>query len=654
MASRARFTRRGFVAGTALTAGATLLAACGAPATPTSAPAKPAAAEPTKPAAAAPAAEPTKPAAAPQSGSPAPAAEPTKPAAAATTAPAAPAATTAPAAAAPAPGGTSGEKSDWGADYPADAAPKAQQFTLEASNLTGNGFKSLDFNESVYARGPLNDRFTEPLIRLDKNWQVIPGLANKWEVSKDGLSWTFYLDKEIKWSSGEEVTADDFVATFRYTADPKHAWDFTWYWSGIIKNYTEATKGTKPVGDIGVKAGADKYQVVFQTELPTPFLPQMMIFSWPLNAKALEKAGSGSYNLNPATCVSCGPYVLEEWSPDRRIVVKSNPKYTGKLKPLVNRQVANVVTGGSDFARFQAGEVDRIDRFTPADLKVILADTMLKGQLKTNPGDFRTWYMFFDVTAKPFDNQKVRLAFAKAIDREGIVKGILAPLAVPAYSYLSPGFPDANGPELKPIQDFNPEAAKKLLAEAGFPNGQSFPKQTLIVRGGGPPTDAAVTQAIVASIKQTLGVDVDLQTKDQPAYMADLNAKPTKLTWGWLSYGMDYYDATNMLSVWKSGGRHNWNNAAFDKLVVDGGQITDDAAKRSQMMKQAEKMLVEEAPGVYVYHQLVGQLYKPYRKGEYLDANKFGYTGAQWPGESPATLAFNSLYIGKEVAGMRK
>jgi ABC-type transport system substrate-binding protein len=636
------------VAGTALTAGAALLAACGAPAapTPTNAPAKPAeapkpaAAEPTKPAAA----EPTKPAAA---------APTTAPAAAATTAPAAAAPTTAPAAPAAA-GGTSGEKSDWGVDYPADAAPKAQQFTVEAANLPGNGFKALDFNESVYARGPLADHFTEPLIRLDKNWQVIPGLANKWEVSKDGLSWTFTLDKGINWSSGEEVTADDFIATFRYTADPKHAWDFTWYWSGVIKNYTEATKGQKPTSEIGVKPGADKYQVVFQTEQPTPFLPQMMIFSWPLNAKALEKAGSGAYNINPATCVSCGPYVLEEWTPDRRISIKANPKYSGKLKPLVNRRVSNVVTGGSDFARYQAGEVDRIERFTPADLKIILADNALKPQLKTNPGDFRTWYMFFDVTAKPFDNPKVRLAFAKAIDREAIVKGILAPLAVPAYSFLSPGFPDANGPELKPIQDFNPEMAKKLLAEAGFPNGQGFPKQTLMVRGGGPPPDAAVTQAMIASIKQTLGVDVDTQTKDQPAYMADLNAKPTKLTWGWLSYGMDYFDATNMLSVWKSGGRHNWNSAAFDKLVVEGGQITDDLTKRSQMMKQAEKMLVEEAPGVYVYHQLVGQLYKPYRKGEYLDANKYGYTGAQWPGENPGTLALNSLYLGKDVAGTRK
>ena len=422
----------------------------------------------------------------------------------------------------------------------------------------------------------------------------------------------------------------------------------------IIKNYGAAVKGQRPTSDIGVKAGAEKYQVVFETEEPTPFLPLMLVYSWVLHARSLERHGSGIYNTNPSTCVSCGPYLLEEWSPDRRIVLKANPKYSGKLKPLINRMVANVATGGSDFARYQAGEIDFTDRFTPADLRVILNDPGLKAQFKTNPGDFRTFYLFFDVTKRPFDDRRVRLAFAKAIDREAIIKGILAPLALPAYSFLMPGFPDANSQELKPIQDFNPEQAKRLLAEAGYPNGQGFPKQTLLVRGGGPATDPAVTQAVAASIKQTLGVEIDLQTKDQSAFMADLNAKPTKVTFGWISYGMDYFDATNMLSVWKGGGRHNWNNATFDRLVQEGGKITDNLERRSQMMKEAEKLLVEEAPGVFVYHQLVGQLHKPYRKGEHLAPNKYGYDGAQWPGEGTATLALNTLYMGKEVLTMRK
>jgi ABC-type transport system substrate-binding protein len=557
-----------------------------------------------------------------------------------------PAATTAPAA--------PSETSAFGVRYPSDAAPRSYQFTQGAASSAGTGWKAMDFNEAVYARAPLSDLFTEPLVRLTKDFEIIPGQATRWEVSPNGRTWTFFLEKGLVWSDGNEVTAEDYVATFRYCADPKHAWDFTWYWSGIIKNFTEVTKGQRPASDLGVRVGVDKYQLVIETEEPTPFLPQMMLYSWPLSKVGLEKYGSGVYNTNPGTCISCGPYILDEWAPDRRIVVKPNPKYTGQLKPMVNWHVANVVSGGSDMARYQAGEVDTISISSPADVRLVQNDPALRAQLKVSPGDFRTFYLFFDVNTPPWDNQKVRLAFAKAIDRESIVKNILAPLALPAYSFLMPGFPDANSEGLKPIQEYNPEQAKRLLAEAGYPNGQGFPRVTLLVRGGGPATDPAVTQAVVASITQTLNVQIDLQTRDMPSFMADLNAKPTKIPFGWISYGMDYFDATNMLGVWLSGGRHSWKSERFDQLVKEGGRITDDPRKRSEMMKEAERILVEEAPGIFVYHQLVGQLHKPYRKGEHMSKNRFGYDGVQWPGEGTATPYFNTLYIGREVTTMRK
>src|SRR6185369_1722319 len=158
------------------------------------------------------------------------------------------------------------------------------------------------------------------------------------------------------------------------------------------------------------------------------------------------------------------------------------------------------------------------------------------------------------------------------IDREGIAAGVLAPLGVPAWSWLEPGFPDANEDELKPIQAYNPDEAKKLLADAGFANGDGFPAQTLIVRGGAPESIAALTQAVAASINQVLGVKIDLQTLDLPIFSEKLSKR--EITFGYVSYGMDFLDATNMLGLWKSNGRHNWNNKDFDKLVVEGGSIT--------------------------------------------------------------------------------
>jgi len=546
--------------------------------------------------------------------------------------------------------------SDFGVPLPADAAPKEYQFVQTTQSSSGAGWKSMDPLESIYASFPGYANLSEGLVRVDKDWQVVPGQATDWAVSDDGMSWTFNLQPGLKWTNGDEVTADDYVASFQYAADPAHAWDFTWYYAGIIRNFFEAAQpnSTVPTSEIGVKVGADKYQVVFETERPTPFLPAMLIWSQPLHAKSLAQYGSGVYNIDPATSVTNGPFKLAEFSPDRRVVMVANPDYTGSLKPMTDKLVFNITSGGSDFARYQAGEIDSTVNVSPGDLKTILGDAELSKQWYVNPGDFRNYYVFFDTTKAPFDDQKVRMAFAKAIDRESIVKGILDPMAIPAYSWLMPGFPDADQEGLKDIQMFDPAAAQQLLADAGFPGGQGFPKQTLVVRGGGPETTPAVTQAVAASISQTLGVQIDLQTLDQPVFMDQLLKQPTEIPFGWVTYGMDYLDATNMLGLWKSGGRHNWNNAEFDKLVEDGGSITSDPAARSQAMKDAERLLVESAAGAFVYHPLVGQLQKPYRLGSWKEPNATGYTGSQWPGESPMTLAYDTLYQGQDVVTMRK
>jgi ABC-type transport system substrate-binding protein len=492
-------------------------------------------------------------------------------------------------------------------------------------------------------------------VRINKDFEVVPGSASKWENSPDGKTWTFKIDPGLMWSDGTEVTAEDYVATFQYSADPKHAWDFTWYWQGVIKNYDEAVKGKVPPTEIGVKAGADKYSLVFETVEPVPYLPSQLLYSMCLQAAALKKAGSGIYNTNPQTSVSCGPYILKEWSPDRRVVIEINPKYTGKLKPVIQRMTTNIVAAtGGGFARYQANEVDTATDFTPAELKTILADQALTKQLRRNANDFRTFYLFFDVNAAPWDKLSVRQAFSMAVDRDAIIKALLAPLAMPAYSFLMPGFPDSNSDALKEIQAYNPEKAKAKLAEAGFPDGKGLPPITLFVRGGGPPTDAPITQAMAANFKKILGVDVQLQTQDSPTFMKNLNNKPTQIPFGWISYGMDYLDATNMLDVFKSGGRHSWKNDQFDKLLADGGKLSGDPKKRSDMMKEAEKVLVTDASAVFVYHALKGELFKPYLKGEALEPNKAGYDGLQWPGANVMTTHLNGYYIGKEVTQFRK
>src|SRR4029079_15132189 len=238
-------------------------------------------------------------------------------------------------------------------------------------------------------------------------------------------------------------------------------------------------------------------------------------------------------------------------------------------KPFIQKIVNIGANVSGDFASYQAGEIDMVEgaNLSPADNDIIAADPQLSKELHPHYGDFRTDYLFFDTKNPPFDNLKVRQAFSHVIPRDDIIKQIIKPSqGIPAFSFLMPGFPAANSDGLKGIQNYDVEAGKKLMADAGFPNGQGFPKVTLWLRNEAP-VRQAMAQAIAASIKQNLGVDVEVSNKETKTFTDAMNAKPTQIQFGMVSYGFDFLDPFNMLSVWLGGGRHNWANPEFDAQV---------------------------------------------------------------------------------------
>src|SRR5262249_9374168 len=258
----------------------------------------------------------------------------------------------------------------------------------------------------------------------------------------------------------------------------------------------------------------------------------------------------------------------------------------------------------TDFAAYQAGETDFVSgpNLSPADNDIVSGDPDLSKQFHPHYGDFRTDYLFFDTKNPPFDNLKVRQAFSHVIDRDGTIKSIIKPTqGIPAYSFLMPGFPASNSKELSSIQNYDPEAAKKLLAEAGYPDGKGFPKLTLWLRNEAP-VRQSLAQAIAASIKQILNIDVEVSNKETKTFMDSLNAKPNQTQFGMVSYGFDFLDPFNMLGVWLGGGRHNWNNQQFDDLVKKAASLTGDPEGRIKMFQDAEKLLVTDAPAVFIYH----------------------------------------------------
>ena len=533
-------------------------------------------------------------------------------------------------------------------EMPADAA--AEQVMRVPCDNTRNE-TTFDFSVSVYQTyNCVADLFADQLVDLDKDFNVIPASAESWSQSEDGLTWTFKLKPGLMWSDGTPLTAYDYEATYRYKADPEHAWDFSWFYSfigpGGIKNWSKVIAGELPVEELGVKA-VDDLTLEITTEAPFAPLPGVMNFAFTLQKKALETYGP-YYNNDPETSVSSGPFILKEFDPGNKIVLEKNPSYTGYRPARLDRIEGLYMAPATYFAAFQNGEIDRVpyEYLTPADFAIIESTPELIDNYFRHFGDFRTDYLLFDTFNAPFDNLDVRKAFAYALDREAIVKNVYGEIkAMPAHSMLMPGYPasDVEG-VLKEYQTFDCDKAKEHLAAAGYPDGKDFPKQEMWLRGEGPAM-AAVYQASAASIAQCLNIEIQVSNKDGKVYMDALNAKPTQLTLGAVSYGMDFLDPSNLLGIWVSSGRHSWNNPEFDSLVAEASAMVGDDAARIQMFKDAERILVDDVGGVFIAHRWQGDLFKPYVKGDsFRVADSNGVSGVHWSND----WFWGDVYIGGE------
>ncbi len=534
----------------------------------------------------------------------------------------------------------------YGERLPEDAAPYDMQIYKVPCDIKGNHI-TFDFQVAVYQRFCLSDLFQDQLVNLDKDFNVIPASAESWEVSEDGLTWTFHIKPGLQWSDGTPLTAYDWEATYQLIANPEHAWDFAWFYAGVLKNWDEIIAGELPVTELGVKA-KDDLTLEITTQTPWPPLPAMMQFSFVMQKKALEKYGA-LYNSKVETSVSAGPYKLEVLEPGKRIELVANPMYKGFRKPRLQRLIAEYRDMGTGFVAFQNHEIDQLgyEWLTPADFEIVQSDPVLKANYLRHYGDFRTDYLLFDAYNPPFNDINVRKAFAHAVDRESIVKNVYGEIkAMPAYSFLMPGYPasDTEG-KLKEYQKYDCELARDYLAKAGYPNGQGFPKLEMWLRSEGPAMQA-VFQAVAASIVECLGVQIEVSNKDYKVYMDALNAKPTQLQFGAVSYGMDYLDPSNMLGIWVSTGRHSWKNDEFDRLVREASSMTGDPVKRKAMFQEAERILVDDVGGIFIDHRWQGDLFQPYIQGDGIRVpDSQGIAAWHWGND----WVWGNIYISKDV-----
>ncbi len=425
--------------------------------------------------------------------------------------------------------------------------------------------------------------------------EVIPELATRWEASKDGKTYTFYLRKDVKWTNGKPVTAHDIVWAVRRNVDGSNA-SFYASFLFILENGEEINRGKiKDVTKLGVKA-LNNWTVQFKLTNPAGYFPSLAglwIFR-PLPRETIEK--NGDKWTDPRYIISNGSYTLEEWKRDDVIKLKKNPNYYDAQKVRIDDVRYYIIPEPSTgLAMYENDQLDFLGGLLDipgAEIPRIKEDSVLSKELKIEP-NLCTYYMGFNSYRFPTNIKLVRMAISAAIDRQLIIDKILKGGQQPAYTFTRPPIFGSVDPSENIGIRYNPEQAKKWLAEAGFPNGKGFPVITYLHNTS--ETHAQIAQAYQAMLKRNLNINIKIENQEWKVYLKtreQLNAPHTSRG-VWCA---DYPDANNWLfEVFQEdiNTERPWKNSGFH-YIVKLAQMSSDQEERKQLYKMAEKILVEE------------------------------------------------------------
>ncbi len=525
-----------------------------------------------------------------------------------------------------------------GVALPPDAAPPDRQHlrTFELNN------RYMDRATSSYQKVFGFALTNEPLTRVDRDFNLLPAAATHWEVTDDGYTWIFHLQKDLVFGDGRPVTAYDYEASFRQWADPRTGFDFEWYYRPI-RNWGEVVSGRMPLDSLGV-ATLGPHTIAITTTLPTPYAPELLNYSWVTPTHLFEKYGA-AWSTRPETHMGSGPFRLKEWTINDRIVLEPSPTYRGPNKPYLERITAQLFSAAAQppyLAAYEAGEVDYIVLSNQAEINRVMSNPDLNGHLNTYV-DFQTYYLMMDTHNPPFNDLRVRQAFGHAIDQAALMNSALRDIGLPASSMSPPGFPAANTEALAVLQRYDPDLARKLLAEAGYPDGRGFPDVSMWLRGE-PMVFTTAAEAVQAMLKQNLDVEVGVRNVERKVFTESMNAK--EITLALVPYRYDYVDASNLLTLWLSNGRHPWRNERFEELVLRANVLVGNPDRRTELYQEAEEILVRDVGGVFLWHTLINEMWRPYVRGAALETNRWGYRA--WRGNQMLNL-MPTLYISKEV-----
>ncbi len=496
----------------------------------------------------------------------------------------------------------------------------------------GNGSEPQDLDPQTVTGVPehkLMMAFFEGLVAEDpKDLHPIPGLAESWEISADGLTYTFHLRANAKWSNGDPILAADLVESFRRIITPALASEYAYLVYNFVAGAKDYYEGRlTDFSQVGFKAPDDRtFQVIL--DHPTPYLLKIMASHyswWPVPIKVVTKFGALADKRTNWTragnLVGSGPFLLKEWTPNQKIVAVRNPYYW---------DAATVKLDGIEFYPTEDISTDeRMFRTGQVDMTYELPNAKIDAYRRENPAALRidpylgVYFYRCNVTRPPLNDKRVRRALALALDRESLVKNVVRGDQQPAYAVT---YPDVDGytPRARLTGDL--AEARRLLAEAGYPGGKGCPKIELSYNTS--ENHRAIAEAIQQMWSKNLGVEVELQNQEWKVYL-DLQHSENYMMQrgGWIA---DYVDPHAFLEIWETNSGNNntkWSNAEYDQLLQQALAAKDNA-ERYEIYQKMDAILVDELPVIPIYYYTKVAALSPRVKGFYptlLDNHPYKY-----------------------------
>ena len=437
----------------------------------------------------------------------------------------------------------------------------------------------------------------ETLLTVDEEGKIAPGQAESYETSEDGLTWTFHLRDGLKWSDGTDLTANDFVYSWKRVCDPELAAPYAETVLGMVKGYEEATNGN--LDALAVSAPDDKTFVV-ELAKNCPYFASLAAFATlsPVQQATVEANGD-AWAIDVSTYVSNGAFYITEWVPGSHITMSKNPNYwNADAIKLDSLKFVLMEDSNAAYSAYQTGQVLMIKDVPTEEIPSLQG----REDFFVDP-IIGTYYISLNDTKEPFTNPLVRKALSLAIDREYVADTLMQGTYSPAYNFLGPGwvdtdgtsfFENANGGKTYISEDFeaNLEEAKALLAEAGYPNGEGLPTLTYSTNDAG--YHKPLAEYLQDAWKE-LGVTLDVEIVEWSSFTPMRRSGDFEIARnGWVG---DYSDPSNQLELLYSTNGNNdgkYNNPEFD-AAIDLSRTTTDPEERSAALHKAEDILMEDA-----------------------------------------------------------